>query len=413
MATINVRRDVQDSFYRYKMPKLVARVEGKGNGIKTLVVNVSDVARSLARPPSYPTKYFGCELGAQVKCEDSTDRYIVNGAHEPGKLQDLLDGFITKFVLCNECQNPETIIKITSDQVVLKDCKACGKKTDVDMRHKLVAYILKNPPPNAIEKKSKKEKKRKSKAEGDDILDEQSDDDFMTQKIQAEAAEANIAGATSALESWSVDTSADAVARRMKDAGVDEIESRMDRLMQKDDGDADSAASPAIRGKAGGNDEDEDNEGGADSLEVLATFLESDRATSDAQILAKMEETSAKDYKIMATLGESLFTDNILNELEKRSELLETKLEGNQKAQRGFLGGLERLIGVRHPDTLLGKLNAVFVKLYELELVEEEVFKEWGAKASKKYVEKDVSKELRKRAAKFLEWLENAESESD
>lgn len=26
MATVNVRRDVQDSFYRYKMPRLTAKV---------------------------------------------------------------------------------------------------------------------------------------------------------------------------------------------------------------------------------------------------------------------------------------------------------------------------------------------------------------------------------------------------
>ena len=35
-------------------------------------------------------------------------RYIVNGAHESAKLQDMLDGFIKKFVLCSECDNPET-----------------------------------------------------------------------------------------------------------------------------------------------------------------------------------------------------------------------------------------------------------------------------------------------------------------
>ena len=37
-------------------------------------------------------------------------RYIVNGAHESEKLQDLLDGFIIKFVLCPECDNPETVL---------------------------------------------------------------------------------------------------------------------------------------------------------------------------------------------------------------------------------------------------------------------------------------------------------------
>lgn len=42
-------------------------MEGKGNGIKTVIVNMVDVARALSRPPTYVTKYFGCELGAQTQ----------------------------------------------------------------------------------------------------------------------------------------------------------------------------------------------------------------------------------------------------------------------------------------------------------------------------------------------------------
>lgn len=55
-----------------------------------------------------PTKFFGCELGAQTQFDTKNDRYIVNGSHEANKLQDMLDGFIRKFVLCPECDNPET-----------------------------------------------------------------------------------------------------------------------------------------------------------------------------------------------------------------------------------------------------------------------------------------------------------------
>jgi len=45
---------VSDQFYRYKMPRLIAKVEGKGNGIKTVIVNMVDVAKALNRPPTYP-----------------------------------------------------------------------------------------------------------------------------------------------------------------------------------------------------------------------------------------------------------------------------------------------------------------------------------------------------------------------
>lgn len=58
--------------------------------------------------PLDPTKFFGCELGAQTQFDTKNDRYIVNGSHEANKLQDMLDGFIRKFVLCTECDNPET-----------------------------------------------------------------------------------------------------------------------------------------------------------------------------------------------------------------------------------------------------------------------------------------------------------------
>jgi translation initiation factor 2 beta subunit (eIF-2beta)/eIF-5 len=57
---------------------------------------------------SDPTKFFGCELGAQTQFDTKNDRYIVNGSHDADKLQSLLDGFIKKFVLCDSCSNPET-----------------------------------------------------------------------------------------------------------------------------------------------------------------------------------------------------------------------------------------------------------------------------------------------------------------
>ncbi|KAI7345968.1 hypothetical protein KC354_g14469, partial [Hortaea werneckii] len=80
MANVNIRRDVSDPFYRYKMERLQSKIEGKGNGIKTVIVNLSNVADQLARPPNYVIKYFGFELGAQTNMDPKDDRWIINGA---------------------------------------------------------------------------------------------------------------------------------------------------------------------------------------------------------------------------------------------------------------------------------------------------------------------------------------------
>ena len=56
---LNVNRQVQDAFYRYKMPRLQAKVEGKGNGVKTVIPNMVDIARALGRPPTCKYISFG------------------------------------------------------------------------------------------------------------------------------------------------------------------------------------------------------------------------------------------------------------------------------------------------------------------------------------------------------------------
>ena len=151
-----------DAFYRYKMPKMITKIEGRGNGIKTNIVNMVDIAKALARPASYTTKYFGCELGAQSKFDEKTGTSHVNGAHDTAKLAGLLENFIKKYVQCYGCRNPETEILITKSQMIQLNCAACGFVSDVDMRDKLTTFIIKNPPEA---KKGSKDKKAMRRAE--------------------------------------------------------------------------------------------------------------------------------------------------------------------------------------------------------------------------------------------------------
>ncbi|GJQ14541.1 hypothetical protein GpartN1_g6332.t1 [Galdieria partita] len=157
-----------DLFNRYKMPRIVAKVEGRGNGIKTRIVNCSQVAKALHRPPSYVCKFFGCELGAQTKIEEKSDVFIVNGAHEQQVLMEVLQKFIKMFVLCANCNLPETDLQVDRKGNIKQVCAACGHSELVNMTHKLCTYIQNHPPEgrSTSKKEAKKEKKKKEEVEG-------------------------------------------------------------------------------------------------------------------------------------------------------------------------------------------------------------------------------------------------------
>ena len=65
--------------------------EGRGNGIKTRIVNCYDVALALHRLAGHVCKFFGCELDAQTKIDYSEGIYIVNGSFQQNVLQDDYD----------------------------------------------------------------------------------------------------------------------------------------------------------------------------------------------------------------------------------------------------------------------------------------------------------------------------------
>lgn len=165
---------VEDPEYRYKMPAVFGKIEGSGNGIKTAIPNITDVALSLHRSPGEVNKFFGTELGAQTRYNPDTDRAIVNGAHTDGVLQELMHRYIEKFVLCPNCGLPETEYKIKSAAIYHK-CAACGAKEMVDMSHKLCNYILaenkKDKASGKAAKEAKKDDKKKSKKKEKDGSD--------------------------------------------------------------------------------------------------------------------------------------------------------------------------------------------------------------------------------------------------
>jgi len=167
IINISGANPVDDPEYRYKMPAVFGKIEGSGNGIKTAIPNITNVAFSLHRDPGEVNKFFGCELGAQTTYNEETDRAIVNGAHTDDTLQKLIHRYVEGFVICPTCGLPETKYSIKSG-CIWHRCAACGAKEMIDMNHKLTNYIL------AQDKKKKKEKQKKKK---DDVKKGKEDSD--------------------------------------------------------------------------------------------------------------------------------------------------------------------------------------------------------------------------------------------
>lgn len=364
---ININRNVLDPFYRYKMPRLVAKVEGKGNGIKTVIANMTEIAKALERPPTYPTKYFGCELGAQTNFDTKNERFIVNGEHDAAKLQDILDTFIRKFVLCASCDNPETTLTVRKGQIHSK-CKACGNTSMVDPKHKLSTFIMKNPP--------KREKKDKENG-GAAVNGENASEDGFEPELGSE----NGSGSDVVDDDW---------AEPIEDP-TGQVSANIGKLIISKD------LEKSVE----------------DRLDMLHQFFinakKKDNLQDSKGLLFEAERLELKS-KATILLANVLFDTNVVTQIkEYRNLLLRFTIE-DHKAQRHLLGGIEQLIA-ENQEALLPKSAHIIKALYDNDLVEEEVLLAWGEKPSKKYIKKKLCEEIINKAMPVLDWLKNAEED--
>ena len=167
-------------------------------------------------------------------------------------------------------------------------------------------------------------------------------------------------------------------------------------------------------------DDADDGEGQEESVyDVLGKWID-DAAkekgdvndVADVDIYLKAKELGIEGkHRTPAVLAQTIFTTGIVKEIVPRASMLK-KLITSEKHEKAFLGGLERFVGNDHPE-LISQVSSILLQIYENDLVSEETLKAWGGKASKKYVDLATSRKVRKSAEKFIEWLEQAESDEE
>ena len=432
-----------DAFYRYKMPKMITKIEGRGNGIKTNVVNMVEIAKALARPASYTTKYFGCELGAQSKFDEKTGTSLVNGSHETAKLAALLENFIKKYVQCYYCNNPETEILITKTQMITLKCAACGAISDVDMRDKLTSFILKNPPE---QKKGSKDKKAMRRAEKERLKEGEAADEEQ-KKLKKEAVKKkgtsggskDVASKASTKKKsnssdedhspahsqagendqadddddvqWQTDTSLEAARQRIQEqlsAATAEMV-----VLSTDEGKQKSAKkSPVHEVKTEINGHKNGNGLATAHGSLVDEFREYLKKGSSASKLKPfLGSLSGTPQEVMDALFEALFEGlgkGFAKEVTKKKNYLAAATQ-EEGSQRFLLHAIESFCAKASPEAAK-EVALVLKALYDHDVLEESSIMEWyqqglsgGNKAS----------QIWKNVRPVIDWLQSAESESE
>ncbi|VFQ65540.1 unnamed protein product [Cuscuta campestris] len=435
-----------DAFYRYKMPRMITKIEGRGNGIKTNVVNMVDIAKALARPASYTTKYFGCELGAQSKFDEKTGISLVNGAHDTAKLAGLLENFIKKYVQCYGCRNPETEVLITKSQMVQLKCAACGFISDVDMRDKLTSFILKNPPEA---KKSSKDKKSLRRAEKERLKEgEAADEELKKVKKDSKKKVSSSKDAPAAKTSskkkpsgsdgnspprnhvneededddddgddvmWQTDTSMEAARLRIQEQ-LNAVTA--DMVMLSTEGDTTGKKSKKANKdqespKAVSPPSDEGEKIETSLQERLVEELKEKikEGITPSQFVSVLGSLSGTPQEVMTALYESLLDGvdkGYAKVIVKKKNYLAAAMSQNEGSQLMLLKAIAEFC--RQSNSAAVKEVALVLKaLYDADILEEEYIVQWYNEG----VKEDKDAPLWKNAKPFIEWLQSAESESE
>lgn len=391
IINISGKEPVNDPEYRYKMPAVFGKIEGRGNGIKTVIPNILEVGLSLHRNPSEVNKFFGCELGSQTTYSEETERAVVNGAHTDKALQDLIHRYVEIFVLCPNCGLPETEYKIKNECIFHK-CAACGAKDMVDMNHKLCTYIL------AQDKKAKKDKKDKEKKKDDKKKKKDSDDEKKKDKKDKDK-------------------------KKDKKKEKKEKKGEMDKdgnyledaiFGKKDDDLFDTDDHDSVDSEVGVDD------AGAMDLAIEGTkkfLVENPYATVDAiaEVVTNQQMASAlKSHDKIQIFVRAAFTPHFFKnkEVEKFAPVIKKITNKGITMERHLIAALESLC------LDMPKNFPVFIKqLYDEDALEEDVILEWATEGRNDFtlavVDEETRAALRGEAEPVVVWLQAADSDYD
>ncbi|MEW6036441.1 MAG: translation initiation factor IF-2 subunit beta [Candidatus Micrarchaeota archaeon] len=107
---------------RFEMPKFEFFTEGN----KTIIKNYKAVTDKIRRDPAFLSKYLSKELAVPVEAQG--ERLVLQRKLVGDMVNRKLEEFIVKYVICKECNRPDTHIEDLGHRVRNIVCEACGAR---------------------------------------------------------------------------------------------------------------------------------------------------------------------------------------------------------------------------------------------------------------------------------------------
>ena len=386
------------------MPVVYGKIEGRGNGIKTVIPNISEVALALHRPPGEVNKFFGCELGAQTSYSADTDRAVVNGAHTDAVLMNLIHRYIEKFVICPQCGLPETDYKIKAD-IIWHKCAACGAKEMVDMSHKLCTYILaqnkKQKKDAASKNKGRDGKKTKSKDKEIESADDKTDrkEKKASYLLNINFAVVKLTYTTSSQDKKEKKGKKEKKEKKEKkkkaDVEEDEDKSSEDELIGVDDANAMKLA--------------------VNSIQDFMKINPDASVDEIVELVVNQQMASAlKSFDKIHIITQAFLTKNFFSndEIKKYGSIFEKVINENPIMERHLISALENLC-ISTPKNF----PIMIKQFYDADILEEDTILEWAGEGRTEFtldsVDEDSRAILRGEAEPVITWLQEADTDSD
>jgi len=116
--------EIKISKERFQIPLVSGHIQGN----KTVITNFAQICSTFQRPQEHLLKYLQRELATPAEIEGP--RLVLGRKIASQRINEKIEQYCKDFVVCKECNKPDTRIT-REDRVLFLKCTVCGAKQPI------------------------------------------------------------------------------------------------------------------------------------------------------------------------------------------------------------------------------------------------------------------------------------------